>query len=324
MRFSLDCRALRGKARNEGSPSADKDFVHLDGRLPHRHGNHPGGSSAHARGMFQIAPHHRNAADDLMSFADERRPAHRLPELAADNFVAFLDREIEFSRRRVHGTASHLSGIKSVRNARYHRIEAVLSGSDVSVAHTAHGRKFVRLATRASRAADAYFGRASAVAHIVSEDSVFDEHGALRRHALVIHGDASPHTGESAVVYGGETGLCDSLPELAAEGTRVVTDGFRFERMSDGLVKNHAAESVPHDNRHLASGEVTRVEHPEGAFRGGSGEHRRIVSVNDFITAEGARSFARDDAFRAVGRGDVGPSARVAMRMRVGKGFAVV
>src|SRR5574344_286184 len=170
------------------------------------------------------APHHRNAADDLMPLADERRPAHRFPDLAADDFIAFLDREIEFSRRRVHGTAGHFRGIKSVRNARYHRIEAVLSGSDVSVAHTAHGCEFVRLAACASRAADTGFGRAHAVAHIVFEDSVLDEHGALRRHALVIHGDASPHSGESAVVYGGEAGLGYRLSELAAEGTRIVTD----------------------------------------------------------------------------------------------------
>ena len=146
----------------------------------------------------------------------------------------------------------------------------------------------------------ATFGSTDAVAHVSLEDSIFNKRRALRRSPFVIVLEASPHAVHRSIVNGGKARLPNRFANLSAERAWITAHRFRLQRMSTGLVENHAAKAVAHDDRHLTAANVTGIEHAQYTLTTFRRKSLRSIIRQKFVTAQGARSLMRRQAFRTI------------------------
>ena len=83
--------------------------------------------------------------------------------------------------------------------------------------------------------------------------------------------------GRDAVVVGAHDGRRDDLAHLAGVDAGALGDGVGLEAVAAGLVEQHAAEPVGHDDRHGADGSRLGVQHDDApsaaaAARGARGD----------------------------------------------------
>ena len=138
------------------------------------------------------------------------------------------------------------------------------------------------------------------VAEISLQNSVFDEHGFLRRLAFVVDVERSAPPRHGAVVdhralfagyaFADQAGECRSL--LAVE--------VGFQSVTHGLVQQHARPSRAEHNFHLAGGSFASVELQDRLPRGFFGEEFRSLLAEEEVesyASAAARRSARGVSF---------------------------
>ncbi len=98
------------------------------------------------------------------------------------------------------------------------------------------------------------------VLHVALEDAVLDEHGALRRRALVVDVERAAALGEGAVVDHRARGRGDALADAPGEGGRALAVEIPLQAVAHGLVEQNAGPTRAQHDLHRAGGRVHGLE----------------------------------------------------------------
>ena len=125
----------------------------------------------------------------------------------------------------------------------------------------------VRLAPSVPAAGAPLLPSADEIPHVVGEDTVLDQHVALRRRAFVVDRVRAPFARVRAVIDQGDERRRDQLADPAAEHRCVLLHQVRFESVSARLVEEHPTRAALQHHGQLPAGSRTGVEHRERARR---------------------------------------------------------
>ena len=108
--------------------------------------------------------------------------------------------------------------------------------------------------------------RAEEVPHVVGEDTLVDQHVALRRRALVVDGERAPLARVRAVVDQRDERRRDLLADSIREHRPVLLHEVGLEPVPASLVEQHAARAALQHHRQLAARRGTGAQHGERAI----------------------------------------------------------
>ena len=98
------------------------------------------------------------------------------------------------------------------------------------------------------------------------QDAVFDQHGALGFHALVVHAKGAEGSIGEALVDGGHRLMGNGFTHFLGKRGGAPLHLGGFQQVPAGLVEDHTAEAVRQHHRQLARLHVVGVEHGAGAL----------------------------------------------------------
>ena len=142
---------------------------------------------------------------------------------------------------------------------------------------------------------------AGPIAEEPAQDAVFDQHGALGRHALIVHGQGSKGPIGETLINGGDGGVGNLLAQLLGKGGGAALDLGGFEQMAAGFMENDAAEAVRQHYRKLARFDIVSPQHGGGAVAEIAGRLLGLPLAQFIGTAMGAVAAAQAGAVVAIG-----------------------
>ena len=124
------------------------------------------------------------------------------------------------------------------------------------VGHPRHRQVREGFAAPVAGRRDAHQAGVQAVLHVALEDAVLDQHGPLRRIALVVDVERTAAVGHRAVVDDGDARCGDALADAAGEGAGALAVEIAFEAVADGLVQQDARPAGAEHDGHRAGRRV--------------------------------------------------------------------
>ena len=201
---------------------------------------------------------------DVAALAHQAGPPDRLADLAVAHQVALVDREVEFSGDRVDTAAAHVLGVQAVLHGGDDILVPVGTGGDIGVGHPGGGGIGVALAAGTAGGGHSHPAAVELIHQIAFQHPVFDEHILLSRGALVVDVHGTPGVGDGAVINGGDLFIGNLLAQLSGELRTAVGNAGSLQRVTAGLVEDHAAEAVFNGHRHNTGGAVACSCHGDG------------------------------------------------------------
>ena len=185
---------------------------------------------------------------NLRTITNEISFAQRLGDLTIFNEVGLGHSKDKVSSRSIDTAATKVSNIDTVGCVLNNVGRVFLTIQNIRIRHTHHGQVFVRLTTTVSTLRTTLVASTQVVPHVVSENSIFDQHVVLRRMAFVINGDRSPFMRHRAVVDQCHERRSDEFTNFALVHTGAFGNKVSFKAVTTCLMEQHSAASgLDHD-----------------------------------------------------------------------------
>ena len=164
--------------------------------------------------------------------------------------------------------------------------------------------------------------RAKLVAEVSLENSIFDEHGLLRRVAFVVHIQRAAAPGHGAVVHHRAFFAGYALADESGEGGSLLAVEVGFQAVADGFVQQHAGPAGAEDDFHLSGRSFAGIELQDRLAGGFFGEVFGSLFAEEEV--EGYTASAAGAAASGIGfcLGDAG-NVHAGQRLRVFRKSAI-
>ena len=159
----------------------------------------------------------------------------------------------------------------------------VLPRQHVGVGHARHGNVLIAFAASVAGVGQAHQLRRKFVAEISLQNSIFDQHGFLRRLAFVIHIQRPAPPRHGAVVDHRAFFAGHAFADQPGKCRRLLAIEVGFQPVADGLVQQNAGPSRTEHDFHVSRRSFARIELQNRLPRGFFGKELRSFVAEEEV-----------------------------------------
>ena len=137
---------------------------------------------------------------NLRTITNEISFAQRLGDLTIFNEVGLGHSKDKVSSRSIDTAATKVSNIDTVGCVLNNVGRVFFTIQNIGIGHTHHWQVFVRLTTTVTTLRTTFITCSQVVPHVVSENSIFDQHVVLRWVAFIVNGNRTPLMCHRAII----------------------------------------------------------------------------------------------------------------------------